>query len=205
MNKYRYPLSISKTLYIFEKLIVWASCSYAIHVLQLFLRELLFKNLRFTMNALGRLLHHQFKQGQKGSATARKLDDLVGRDMVHKGTMKCWFMQFYESRNRMKHKKVAERSWLQMKRPYSNGRNATRWIPRENCRRTSALTWLRGAGSKNAARSESEGADNSRVEAVKLRPFRQRRASLSVVTTVRYISCVSSSCDLRGTGRTNLA
>ncbi len=69
-----------------------------------------------------------------------------------------------------------------MKRPSSNGRNATRWIPRENCRRTSALTWLRGADFENAAWSGDEGADDSCVEAVGLRSFYQYRASSPEIT-----------------------
>ncbi len=78
MNKY--PLSIDEILYIFEKLIVGASCAYAIHVLQFLLREIMLTNMELTMDALRTLLHQQFKQGQKGSAATRKLViDVCGR------------------------------------------------------------------------------------------------------------------------------
>ncbi len=62
MDKYRNPVSIDKTLYIFERLIIGASFLYFIHILSFLLRKNIFTNIELSKDVLRTLLHEQFKQ-----------------------------------------------------------------------------------------------------------------------------------------------
>jgi transposase len=69
----------------------------------------MFANMELMKDALRTLLHQQFGQGQKVSAAAQKYNDLVGRDVVNKCSVQCWFNRFHEGRNSVKYKKGAGR------------------------------------------------------------------------------------------------